>query len=121
MRHIRKMLLLVTGILLFIGLLIPVNKVKAAGIVASGSCGSSVTWTLDSSGTLTISGSGAMDDYTSENVPWKNYRSSIKSVVIEYGLSRVGNQAFSYCSQVKSVSFPITLTKIGRFAFSDCT
>ncbi len=65
----------------------------SAAEVASGTCGAdgeNLTWVLDDTGTLTISGEGAMADWTSSsNVPWYNYRSSIKTVVIEDGVTSI--------------------------------
>ena len=57
--------------------------------IASGSCGDSLTWKLDSEGTLTISGTGAMTDYASLTVPWSNY--TINKVVIDNGVTTIGH------------------------------
>ena len=67
---------------------------------ASGSCGtdgdgSNVTWVLDESGTLTISGSGKMKSYVSENAPWNKHRDQIKSVTIGPDVTSIGKNAFS--------------------------
>ncbi len=92
-----------------------------AGNTGSGSCGNSVTWTLDSAGTLTISGSGAMDDFTREESPWYSYRSSIVSVVINKGVTSIGNYAFYECRSLKSVTISQSVTKIGNYAFYYCS
>ena len=67
----------------------------AATVVSSGKCGTNVTYTLDSDGLLTISGTGAMADYSSSSsVPWYSSRSSVKTVVIKYGVTSIGSDAF---------------------------
>ena len=94
----------------------------------SGKCGAkgnedSVHWTLDSDGTLTISGSGAMADYDSHyNQPWVDQRSNIKHLVVENGVTSIGNYAFRYCTKLGSVdlSGASSLSTIGDNAFSSC-
>ena len=92
----------------------------------TGTCGDSLNWSLDCDGVLTISGKGAMADYGSEkNTPWYNNDSHmgakgylpIRSVVIEEGVTRVGNYAFRNCSTIVSIYLPNTLTSIGQEAF----
>ena len=93
----------------------------AADVVAEGTCGENLTWTLDSEGTLTISGTGAMTDYSYDpNAPWFNSRSSIKSVIIENGVTSIGNYAFYFCSNLASVTIPNSVTSIGDQAFYSC-
>ena len=88
----------------------------------SGSCGENVTYSfVESTGTLTISGTGAMTNYNSSNRPWYNYRSSIKKVVINNGVTRIGSSAFSGCTGLTSVEIPNSVTSIGIDAFYGCT
>ena len=57
-----------------------------------------LTWTLDADGTLTISGTGAMKDYDYDSNPSPVYKNSdVKKVVIEDGVTSIGNYAFTYC------------------------
>lgn len=97
---------------------------NAAEIVASGKCGkysADVTWTLDSEGVLTISGSGAMSDYSySDQSRWNESYNTIKSVVISEGVTTVGDYAFNGCTALTSVSLPNSLTAIGAYAFQNC-
>ena len=98
----------------------------AADVVAEGTCGENLTWTLDSTGTLKISGTGAMTDYTDisnapSNAPWYSSRSSIKSVIIENGVTSIGDKAFYFCSSLTSVTIPDSVTTIGEWAFPRCT
>lgn len=91
-------------------------------IVDSGTCGANVTWTLDSNGTLTISGSGAMKDCASPSEsPWYNNRGQIKSVTIEQGVTSIGKGAFYDCSSLTSVTIPSGVTSIGEGAFRYCS
>ena len=88
----------------------------------TGTCGTDLIWVLDDQGTLTISGTGAMQDWTSSgNVPWYNYRRSIKKVVINSGVTSIGTYAFYDCDGLTSVTIPDSVTAIGSSAFSSCT
>ena len=96
----------------------------------SGDCGATendhVKWSFDSrTGVLTISGKGAMGDYTFTNnsgemhttAPWKAYDSDIKSVIIEPGVTKIGSHAFFMCNNLESVSIPEGVTTIEDRAF----
>ena len=92
------------------------GRADAADIVASGRCGDYLTWTLDSEGTLTVSGSGEMG-YTS----WSSaVTASIKNVVIEDGVTSIGDEAFSGCESLTSITIPDGVTSIGNRAFYSC-
>lgn len=89
--------------------------------LAEGVCGTYTTWSLDEDGTLWICGIGEMDNYCSTaDIPWYPYSSNIKAVVIEEGITRVGNLAFYKCRYLKNVTIPDSVTVIGDRAFSDC-
>jgi hypothetical protein len=91
-------------------------------IVASGTCGENVYWTLDGNGTLTISGTGPMYDYSeSDHSPWYNKSSSIKAVKIEDGVTSAGNRMCIDCKNLSSVTIADTVTKIEDNAFRRCT
>ena len=106
-------------------------------IIESGTCGDNLTWTLDDEGTLIISGTGAMT-----NEPWSRYKSSIKSLIIENGvtyirpfseyssltsvtignsITSIANYAFYKCNSLTSIEIPDSVTSIGENAFSACT
>lgn len=104
--------------------------------VINGTCGESLTWTLDENGLLTISGIGTMWDFESEDygaqVPWD--ASKITSVVIEEGVTTIGDNAFnmttgwnaneqvySHYDGPQTVNLPNSLTSIGKSAFMNCT
>ena len=112
---------------LMIASLLPATAL-AADVVASGTCGaegngSNLTWTLDSEGVLTISGSGDMYNYGSSDfsAPWDGSRSRVKSVVIADGVTSIGEYAFFYCESLTSVTIPDSVTSIGKYAFFCCT
>ena len=86
-----------------------------AEIVDSGSCGDNVTYTLDSDGVLTISGTGTIRDRAFIN------NMNIQCVVIEDGVTSIGKSAFNKCSSLTSVTIPDSVTSIGNNAFESCT
>ena len=88
--------------------------------LASGSCGSNLQWQLTKDGVLTISGSGAMSDFSPDNAPWSGYAGSITSVNIS-GAATIGTSAFENLTSLSSVSLPSGLTTIGVDAFCNCT
>ena len=79
-------------------------------------------WTLDSTGVLTIGGEGAMMDYTDQKAPWSSYyKSSLKKLVIEEGVTTIGKSAFSGCSGFSGdLVIPNSVKTIGDNAFSLC-
>lgn len=102
---------------LFVGLLticFPINVLSAS--VKTGFCGDSVQWSL-SEGVLTITGSGQMQNFHKGKRPW---RGSIKSVIIEEGVTNIGSRAFEYNSWLKEISIPSSVKTIGDSAFVNC-
>ena len=81
------------------------------------------TWSFDTTtGTLTISGKGAMEDYTSQNTaPWEAHTADIVNVVIQDGVTSIGAYAFWCCASLESVEIPASVTSIGDHAFYLCT
>ena len=105
---------------LMIASLLPATAL-AADIVDSGTCGakgSNLTWTLDSEGVLTISGSGDMHGYGPSDAPWHG---RVKSAVIAEGVTSISWYAFYNCRSLTSVTIPNSVTSIGEYAFYDCT
>ena len=97
--------------------------VLAASVEASGKFGASgnnLTWSLDSDGVLTISGSGAMEDFANASkVPWYSKRTNVKTVVIESGVTNIGKDAFTGIYSLVNATISDTVTSIGNRAFSN--
>lgn len=87
----------------------------------SGSCGENATWSYAGT-TLTISGTGAMADYTDAltDNPWNEYRASITKVVIGNSITHIGNWAFMGCSSLAEVTIGDHVESIGTEAFANC-
>ena len=100
---------------------------KAQNPIDSGYCGAqgnNLTWVFYSDSTLIISGSGAMDDYYRSYpfnyAPWDNYYRTIKTVVIDSGVTSIGDEAFRGCEHLTTISLPNSLISIGFRAFGGC-
>lgn len=90
-----------------------------AGTPTSGQCGKNAFWNYDvDSKTLSISGTGAMNNYSS---PWEKYKNEILTVNIEDGITSISRSAFSNCSSLKTITIPNSVTYIGDSAFSNCS
>ena len=95
--------------------------VCGTGIVLSGICGDALEWYYDgSTTTLTISGTGPMYDYDEDTPPWYELSDSVSKVVIENGVTYIGNYAFSGMETISLVTIPNSVTAIGDSAFSYC-
>ena len=86
---------------------------------ATGRCGDSITWTLDDSGNLTLSGSGEMWNNGYDDSPFKD--SGIKTVTIGDGITSIGGNAFEGCSGMTELTLPNGVRSIGDGAFSGCS
>ena len=107
-------------LLLLVLLCSPVVFVRAA-FATNGTCGENVSWSLDDAGTLTISGTGAIEDYAFTNsTPWYGVKSKIKAIVIENGVTAVGQAAFVYIPNLTAVTIPAAVRSIGYAAFNSC-
>ena len=133
-----KKYIVVLGVLLAAGLLLLGLPAQAAQTVAQGSCGDGLTWTLDDTGLLTISGTGAMANYGPQKdpsaagdqaatgtapldpAPWQVHRDKITAVGFSEGITHIGSYAFQNCDKLIQVTLPNTLTAIGEGAFSGC-
>ena len=92
---------------------------------SSGTCGYNLMWSYkEATKTLTIFGSGDMNDYTGDYgnspIPWKNYRSDIETVEIGNDVTSIGNFAFLNCANLKQIKLPNKITYIGERAFKGC-
>ena len=104
------------------------ENLEMSEVGASSGTTGDCTWTLDDEGVLTISGNGEMDDFSYKynsqydssitTAPWG---ASIKSVVIENGVTSIGKNAFYGCKSLTSVSIGNGVKSIGDSAFLNCT
>jgi hypothetical protein len=99
--------------------ILPLTARPDTRIIASGTAGSGITWQLDSNGILTIKGTGAMDKWgkpasapdgqrrlpaEDSSAPWYPYHSDIWYVVIESGVTSIGDNAFNGCTDIQSIT-----------------
>ena len=91
----------------------------AQGSFAQSGTAGPLTWRLDNE-ILTISGKGAMPDYDEDYIPWY-FPSDITTIVIEKGVTAIGNKAFRFCWGLTSITLPAGMTRIGNEAFADCS
>lgn len=107
--------------------------IPASAANASGTCGESAFWSYDAqTATLTISGTGTMSSFgqitagadgsvkITDEAPWKPYVSSIRSIIIEEGITSIGKSAFSNCYSLENLQLPSTLVLVENYAFSRC-
>ena len=106
---------------------LPLSALAADSV--SGTCGDGLNWSLDTgTGRLTITGSGAMDDYTYDpadnpegrKAPWYDHLENIRTVALSKGVTSIGDGAFSGCSNLEAIGLPESLEQIGREAFVSC-
>lgn len=98
-------------------LLLP--PVPAAAAEETGICGDNLSWTV-ADGVLTISGRGEMYWYDMGSAPWYPLRQSIRSAVVEEGVTGLSYCCFFYLTELRSVSLPGTLGSLGGMAFYGC-
>ena len=117
MKKANKILAIILAILMVISIV----PITASAATYTGTCGSNLTWTFDdSTGTLTISGTGLMDRYKSSNRPWESYRTEIKNVVVEEGVISLNNYAFYGFDALTSVSIAESVNTFGSHVFEGC-
>ena len=89
-----------------------------------GTCGDNLTWVLDDEGTLTISGTGKMTDYSFESgreAPWDEFNGDMVNLVIEDGVENIGTYAFFGCYGLTDVTIADTVERIEMGGFSGCS
>ena len=104
--------------------MLPLGLVDTAYAASSGTCGDKLTWSLSDDGTLTISGTGDMAEYSDWNsknrTPWYDVREQVKTVFIKDSVTSIGNWAFYGCVKLTNVTIPASVAKIGIDAFWGC-
>lgn len=95
-----------------------ISEGPTSGITDSGQCGSSLRWIMYEDGTLSIVGTGAMDNY-SELAPWALYGQSINVIDIQDGVTSIGNNAFlNQMTNIREIKIPKTVNVVGQSAFA---
>ncbi len=90
-------------------------------VSCNGDCGEELSWAFNGeTGTLTITGTGAMEGYPATMLPWKSILAEIKSVDIGSGVTQICDYAFYGCDNLEKISISESVSKIGAFAFSQC-
>ena len=80
-----------------------------------------ITWTFYPNGVLCISGTGDIADYDTGNAPWTKHRDEVNTVLIQNGITGIGDHSFSEFENVKQVQLPGSLERIGLSAFDGCS
>lgn len=110
-------------LLLALCILFALGATTASAEVVSGSCGDNVNWSYNTeSFVFTVSGTGAMYDYKMWNIPWSSYlrgSDAMRTIVIEEGVTHIGNNAFRENPLLKAVTMPNSLVSIGELVFYD--
>lgn len=120
----KRLISLLLAVCMVIAML-PVSAFAAENST-SGPCGDNATWALteDNNGdyTLTISGTGAMTDYSAKgDAPWFWANKQIRRIVIEDGVTTIGAHTFQACDRFHTIAIPASVTSIGTAAFQSCT
>ncbi|MBQ3531127.1 MAG: leucine-rich repeat protein [Oscillospiraceae bacterium] len=102
------------------------TTLKGKGYCGAEGDGKNLVWALDNNDELIISGEGAMADYeifpkNGEIAPWRNMSSEIGELIIEEGVTTIGNAAFYDCSGFGSLVIPNSMTRIGGYSFYNCS
>ena len=121
----RKFLCLLLALALVMGLAAVVSATQAGEPVYSGTCGKNAVWSFDAeTGTLTISGTGSTTNYAyhfeSEQAPWTPLSGQLTRVVVEEGITRLGDHAFTECTNLVEVVLPDSVTELGSYVFNNC-
>lgn len=111
----------ILAITMFLAIL-PATLFSASAETFSGTCGKNLTWTFDDeTGTLEITGSGAMDNWFAYTAsPWRSKHDEIKTITIGDEVTSIGQHAFYACQGLTSVTIGSSVEKIGDGAFSQC-
>ena len=108
-------------VLCFVTISMCLLSVAIAENIAVGTLGT-LRWKIDSEGVLTISGNGAIQNFGyNAGGAWNDYKSSITVVIIQDGVTSIGENAFFGCGNLKSATIPESVTKIGGWSFENCS
>lgn len=117
----KKLVSLLLSFTMLLSIVSVVDFSAFADTLTTGKCGENVTYSFDeSTGVLTISGTGDMNQWLEDVSPWYG-ETRIKTLIIDEGVTSVGGGAFQNCSNLSNVQFPNSLTLINSDAFLNCT
>ncbi len=117
-KSIRRMFCLFLAIVMC-ATIIPMSAAQA-NAATGGTCGDNLTWSYSKSKkTLTISGSGEMWNWQTDNPEWYSFHDDIEKVVIKSGVTSIGIYAFYYCSNLDEITIPSSVVSIGAGAFEE--
>ena len=97
------------------------EKIDENTVVYSGVCGTNATWELTQGGTLIVSGKGEIANYNVSSAPWYSLRKNIHKIIVEYGISEIGQWAFDECYNASYVELPNSIQSINNGAFYGCS
>lgn len=117
----KKLVSLLLSFTMLLSIVSVVDFSAFADTLTTGKCGENVTYSFDeSTGVLTISGTGDMNQWPEDDSPW--YADArIKTLIIDEGVTSIGDRAFQGCSNLSNIQFPNSLTLINGDAFLNCT
>ena len=118
MNKILKIIQIIIIMLIFFISTLNFNYAYATDKIASGNCGNSITWSLDSNGTLTITGSGSM---SGSSCAWADYKDKVKNVEFSGNITSISECAFENNKNIETITLPNTVTSIQTRAFAECT
>ena len=105
---------------LFILLFCVVVAFEVKAEIKTFQCGDNCTATLDENGLMRVSGTGNMYNYDNETryqTPW--FGENIKSVIVEEGITKVGENSFFACGTIRSVELAQSVRRVGSGAFDE--
>ena len=125
--HNKKMISVLLSVIMLIGCFGAGVTAFAASDIASGNVTETISWKIDSSGILRVSGAGAIPDYDflrgKTTAPWFDYKDKITGIIVGEGVTKAGEFSFAFFNKTNNrltqLSFPSTLKKIGQSAFCE--
>lgn len=117
----KKVISLFLSLTMLLSIVSVIDFSAFADTLTTGNCGDNVTYSFDeSTGVLTISGTGDMNQWPEDDSPWCA-DTRIKTLIIDEGVTSIGDRAFQDCRNLSNVKLPNSLTLIYNDAFSNCT
>ena len=119
----KKIISLLLSLTMLLSIVSVVDLSAYADTLTTGKCGVNVTYSFDTStGVLTISGTGDMENYNYNNYEKNPFykKSNIKTVIIKNGVTSIGDGTFFYCENLTSITIPDSVISIGDSAFYNC-